>query len=626
MGQYITANLIKTGIGGADTEWSAFLSTDNLKQIAKVNIDTPNVRDLTYKVFASQMCMAALKEQYRLSGFSDGSNIVYTNTSIGLTVEDGVINKSILFGDKNGDIAAKDACGKIEVRKVQFPDTPSVGNAANFTAYSLNVAQSTQRMLQISNQHWTQVNALVSSTGSLATSTFNSAMNGNLDVASVNTQLESAAKTYRDAIYDTASSFVMADDAFKPLQDSADKDGFIMAGAWPIQIYAMQEHVAKTVANLPNASGPTLTIGNNAQLASTAQKALEDIVANSAASQISWGVSETQGGSSDTWSNSIMSFFKKGMDVNVLARKAFSSVTDITIVGDQNIILQNKRLGNWALVVAGTSWVAGAGIAAIPVVGTYIAQTIQQLMPYILAVGFFLGYVLPMIPFLVWFGAVFGWFVSCIEAIFITPIWIAITFLDPSSGSFVGASAQGYKLLLQLLVRPIFMIFGLAVSILMIDVVGKIINTVFAQVFLISQSESSFIAFIFGAVVAYPFLYFAISLVVAIKGTALSHQIPDQMMTWLLNGSAGLGGHAEGMGGNGSVAANATMATTAANALTNKASAGGASMSAVKEPSDIAAQAKIKQAAMNSMKINDKLGSDNKESNLSLIFIEFMAN
>ncbi len=571
VGQQIVANLIKTGIGAADQAWSSFVSSDNLKQIAKVNIDVPNVRDLTYKIYASQLCVAAFQSAYDENG---GSNSVTATKQeqFGITVEDGVINKIIMFGDKSGSSIAKDACGRVEVRKVQFPDTPAVGNAINYTAYIPNVASSTQRMLEISNQHWTQVNTLISTLQASANKVAdNVRYNKAVDIPAINTELEAAAKTYRDAIYDTASSYVISDDAFKPLQESAKKDGFIMAGAWPITIYSYQEHTARTVANLPSASGPTgITNGKMSDQVKRVREVLENLIANSAAAQVNWGVSETEGGSSESWSDSFTSFWKKGMDINVLAKKAFSSVTDMVIVGDQNILLQDKRIGNWALTIAGASWLAGSGISAIPLVGPYIADTIKTLMQYILAVGFFLSYLLPMIPFLIWFGAIFGFFVSCIEAIFIVPAWVCITFLDPSGGSFVASSAQGYKLLLQLLLRPLLMVLGLIGSIMMIDVVGKIINTVFAQIFLISQADSSFIIFIFGSVVAFPLLYGAISLVVAMKSTALCHVIPDQMITWLLNGSPGLGGHAESMGGAGSVAANSSIGGAIAGAIATR--------------------------------------------------------
>lgn len=619
--QQIVASLIKTGIGAGDVAWSSFVSTDNLKQIAKVNIDPPKVRDMTYKIFASQLCVAAFQVAYDENGGS-GAVTATKKETFGTSTDDGVLNKIIMFGDTSGTSIDKDACGRVEVRKAQFPDTPAVGNSLNFTAYTLNVAQSTQRMLEISNQHWTQTQALIKAVQAPAQKIAQAVRYGtDIDVASINAQLEAAAKTYRDAVYNTASSYVISDDAFKPLQDSATKDGFIMGGAWPTTIYGYQEHVSRTVANLPLASGPSgITEGKYSDQLKGAKEWLDKVVANSASAQVNWGVAETQGGSSETWSESWKSFWKKGMDINVVAKKAFSDITDMTIVGDQNLLLQNKRIGNWALTIAGTSWVAGAGISAIPLVGPYIADTIKQFMNYILLTGFFLSFVLPMIPFLVWFGSVFGFFVSCIEAIFIVPAWVCVTFLDPSGDSFVGSSSQGYKLLLQLLLRPLFMVFGLVSSILVLDVVGHMINTIFAQVFLISQSDSSFIVFIFGAVVACPLLYGAISLVVALKSTALCHVIPDQMIQWLLNGSPGLGGHAEGMGGSGSVAAGTGIGSALGNALTNNRNIeAGGKMSAIREPGDAGAEAKIRQASMNAMKISDKLSPDMKESNLGKV-------
>lgn len=572
-GQYIVADLIKTSIGGGDAVWSSFMSSSNLKEIAKVTIDVPNVRDLTYKIFASQVCVAAIQVK---EGEKD-EVLRHKNSSYGTSVEDGVINKIVKFGDTTGSAYATDECGRVEVRKVQFPDTPPVGDMINPIAYNLKVEQQTARMKAIADQHWTQVNALIEKTKAIAEKVASDTRvkdgsggyRTDVDVAAINGQLEAASKAYRDAIYDTASAYTLGDEAFKPLQESATKDGFIMAGAWPIAIYGFQEHTQKTIANLPQASGPTLnSIGDNL---GELRERFYKVMANSASAQVNWGVAETSGGSKEGWTDTFTKFFKNGMDPNVIAKKAFSSITDLTVVGDQNMLLQDKRIGNWLLTIAGVSWVAGAGISAIPVIGSFIANSIQGLMQYMIAIGIFLAYILPMLPFLMWFGAIFGWLVSLIEAIFVVPAWIAITFLDPHGDSFVGSSGQGYKLILQLMLRPVFMVFGLVASIMMIDVVGKFINQIFAQVFLISQSDSSFISFIVGAGIGFPLMYGAISVVVVVKSTSLCSLLADQMLNWLVNGAASLTGHSDDMAGRGSVAANASMGTAVGTALANRA-------------------------------------------------------
>ena len=555
--QQITASLIKTGIGGADSVWSAYMSQDNLKNIAQVNIDSPNVHDMAYKVFASQLCVAAFNEAY-----SHSSSVGQTNQEdYGTTVENGVVNKIMKFGDKSGSSISEDACGRIEVRKVQFPAVPSVLNAVNPISYNFEIAESTRRMQTISDAHWTQTETLVNSLGTIAktiASTIHKSGAKGLDVASINNQVEKAIGVYQDQVYQLGSNLIGNTDAFKGLSESATKDGFMLAGAWNMKIYSFQEQVQKTIANIPNATGPTgVTEGKYADDVQPVQEFLNKLLANSQVAQMSWGVAETQGGSQQSWMDALSQTIKNGMDIKILAKKIFSSVADFVIQGEQNIVLQCERLGNWVLVAAAGGWAAGGALSMIPGIGGYVTMTVQMLLPMALMSGFVLSYVLPSIPFLMWMGAIFGWFVSCAEAIIVVPVWVVISFLNPHGQDFVGSSSQGYRLLLQLLLRPVFMVFGLVAAISFIDVLGKILNQIYSQIFLIAQTDTNFIAWFLGSLVAFPIMYATTAFVLILKCTALVHVVPDQIMTWLGGGGAQLGGHSEGFGGQGAASVGA---------------------------------------------------------------------
>lgn len=570
--QAITANLIKTGIGGADAVWSAYMSSSNLKNIAQVNIDSPNVHEMAYKVLASQLCVAAFNEAYSM-----GDTVLKTGSeTYGTTTEDGVVNKIIKFGDKSGSSISEDACGRVEVRKVQFPSVPSVLNVANPINFSFEIDQSTQRMQTISTAHWTQTQTLINSLGSIAKTAASTVRYSGvkaIDIASVNTQVEKAISTYQDQVYQLGSDLISNTDAFKGLSESATKDGFMLAGAWNMKIYSFQEQVQKTIANIPVATGPTgITEGKYADDVAPIKELLDKLLANSQVAQMSWGVAQTQGGSQQSWMDALTQTIKNGMDIKIIAKKLFSSVADFIIQGEQNIVLQCERLGNWVLVAAGGGWAAGGALSMIPGIGGYVTMTVQMLLPMALMSGFFLSYVLPMIPFLMWMGAVFGWLVSCVEAIIVVPIWVVISFLNPHGQDFVGSASQGYRLLLQLLLRPVFMIFGLVAAITLIDVLGKVINQIFSQLFLISQTDTPFITWFLGSLVAFPIMYSATAVVLILKCTSLVHVVPDQIMTWLGGGGAQLGGHAEGFGGQGaaSVASAGMVGNVLGNAIANQ--------------------------------------------------------
>lgn len=562
--QMIVASLITTGIGAADETWSAYMSSGNMKNIAQVNIDTPNVRDTAYKIFASQLCLSGFK-----SAYASGDDVLKSkDEKYAITVEDGVVNKIIKFGDTSESSITKDACGRVEVRKVQFPNVPTIANVANPINYGFEVAKSIDQMKTISDAHWTQTMTLISSLGTVAddvANTIKASGSKSVNIASTNEKIEKAVKVYQDQVYQLGTQIVASEDAFKTLSESASKDGFMLAGAWNMKIYMFIEQVQKTIANVPVATGPTgITEGKYSGDVAVYKEALTRIMADSASAQLSWGVAETQGGSQTGWWDTLVGTVKNGMDIRILAKKIFSSVADFVIQGDQNIVLQLTRMGNWVLAIATDAYFGGAALSMIPGIGSYITMTIQMLLPMAILSGFILSYVLPMVPFLLWIGSVFAWLVSCVEAIIVVPLWVMISFLNPHGSDFVGSAGQGYRLLLQLLFKPVLMIFGLVAAISLIDVLGKVLNIIYSQVFLIAQSDSSIIFFFVGAVFAFPIMYGATAFVLIMKCTGLVHTLPDQIIQWIGGGHAGLGQHAESMGSSGVASAGAGGAMGAA--------------------------------------------------------------
>ncbi len=81
-----------------------------------------------------------------------------------------------------------------------------------------------------------------------------------------------------------------------------------------------------------------------------------------------------------------------------------------------------------------------------------------------LTVGFILYYIIPLMPFLYFFFAVVRWVKTIFEAMVGVPLWALAHLKIDGEGIPAQAAANGYYLLLEIMLRPILTVFGLLVA------------------------------------------------------------------------------------------------------------------------------------------------------------------
>lgn len=120
-----------------------------------------------------------------------------------------------------------------------------------------------------------------------------------------------------------------------------------------------------------------------------------------------------------------------------------------------------------------------AGIGALGAVApAFFAFASMLIIP-----GVMLFYLLPMLPFLNFLTGIITWMVSLLQAVVAIPI-IAIAHLTPSGEGLPSASARGaYTMMLQIFLRPVMMIFGLIVCVLIINTGIGLLNGLFFNIF-----------------------------------------------------------------------------------------------------------------------------------------------
>ncbi|MDD3020359.1 MAG: DotA/TraY family protein [Alphaproteobacteria bacterium] len=95
-----------------------------------------------------------------------------------------------------------------------------------------------------------------------------------------------------------------------------------------------------------------------------------------------------------------------------------------------------------------------------------------------LIIGFILYYLIPFFPFIYFFFAVGRWVKSIFEAMVAVPLW-ALAHLRLDGEGVGNAASKGYFLLLEIMLRPIFTLFGLLASVGIFGALVIVLDTVF---------------------------------------------------------------------------------------------------------------------------------------------------
>ena len=119
--------------------------------------------------------------------------------------------------------------------------------------------------------------------------------------------------------------------------------------------------------------------------------------------------------------------------------------------GSAAVAIGNFITGDWA----------GAGLTLVGhLVMNFLGTPIFYGCMSILVPGLILAFVLPMVPYAMWIAGVAGWLILVFETIVAVPLW-AFAHLTFQGDGLHGRGAEGYGLLINVLVRPTLMLIGL---------------------------------------------------------------------------------------------------------------------------------------------------------------------
>lgn len=187
---------------------------------------------------------------------------------------------------------------------------------------------------------------------------------------------------------------------------------------------------------------------------------------------------------------------ESGNVIEVLVRKILGAhgMYDMLRTADVNPMAQLSALGKGIMEVAIRNLAIGKlGDASLKFkifqgknskqFSGAIAGFAQSLGYLALTMGFSLYYVMPLMPFVYFFFAFGGWIKSIFEAVIGVPLWAMAHITRWDGDGIAGPAAQGgYMLLLEIMLRPILILFGLVASISFFSASVVILNDMFQTV------------------------------------------------------------------------------------------------------------------------------------------------
>lgn len=376
------------------------------------------------------------------------------------------------------------------------------------------------------------------------------------------TTINGAASAYQSTIQSAISSASSSISSISStIQSSLSTSGWVMLGAW-YQAFAMANSQLTAAAATTATAIPSTDLSNlpypdvyNEVMASYNQQIEQDASTTASSTSSSSSTTPVIG----LYSNSpdpahlIGSIFPGQRLVSMVTTLITSNSSSGTgtnplmgmkTMGDYILDAGDGALAAYAVVSYGqgaTDSVPGKVLSAVgdmfsggAISG--LSRVVSNLSPIILMMivslfffGAMLSVYLPMLPFMIWFGGVLSWFACVCEGVVAAPLW-AFAHLDGEGEGMGPRTSYGYIFLVNLMLRPVFMVIGFLLASVGVVAFGQLLNTMFAQAMANAQFSS-----VTGlvSIIAYIVLYVGMCQTLCQAMFGLIHHIPNIMGPWL---------------------------------------------------------------------------------------------
>ena len=551
--QVAVAWLLIQGIGLADAVWTKFTGDSNLTNVVAVGFNNPASYKLAEDILKAKLCVAALnaESQANPAVYSGANFSISTKTIATQIIPSGdamspptvIPGKTIYqFGDATGNSnLAPDVCGSVTVQEYQGSLTDTTSSIA-----AINSAQQ-----QALTGMMSDADAIINSAIQIVAQQQKAP--GSYDTNNLRQQVNAMIGKYNNTVRQGGVNAYGNTQAYNQVAQNSSQDGWFLAGSWFMKLASMQEDAQQAVSAVPDSSSIQSADEND-----TIKQAIDKYM------PVLTQITDNSLGAADFGITK-----QSSSDRPDIITKLFSKIDNMVISPNENPVMAMKRLGDWVLGISsllialtiGASGLSAAGSVVTVGLSLTILTTATMLMPLLtmmFILGITLSFVLPMLPMFIWIGAAIGWLILAVEAIIAAPLWV-VMHLNPKGSDLVGTAGRGYMMVLSLMLRPVLMIFGLVAAIIMTNVVGQFIVTIFTSLFTMSQSSTNWLLWIIGYVIARPLIFGGMMFVFIKKMFSIIHVIPDQLLNWIGGGGASLGEYSKQMSASGAIALNQGM-------------------------------------------------------------------
>jgi len=153
------------------------------------------------------------------------------------------------------------------------------------------------------------------------------------------------------------------------------------------------------------------------------------------------------------------------------------------------------------------------------------AGAVSGIRYLIIIIGATLGIYIPLVPYLVFLIAAFGWFIMVIEAIFLCPM-LSLAFCYPAEEIF-SKITHGLFIIMNVFLRPLLMVLGFIVGITLMRAGFSLLN--FGFISALNAGTTSTVFSILAVLVVYVF----IAMTLVNKSFSLIYLLANQVMRWI---------------------------------------------------------------------------------------------
>lgn len=157
------------------------------------------------------------------------------------------------------------------------------------------------------------------------------------------------------------------------------------------------------------------------------------------------------------------------------------------------------------------------------------SMLIQAISGAMVMSGITLAFVLPLLPFIRFLFGILTWIVSVLETVIAIPV-VALAHIRMDGEGLAGSARSAYLLLLQVFLRPVLMIFGLMVALLVFNLMIVALNEFYSQAVRSAEGGGTISAL---AAVVYTVIYVSLAYGLANASFKAIDMVPNQCLQWI---------------------------------------------------------------------------------------------